>query len=136
MMLKLPKSMYFSIFVLLPNLIKIKPSMKKFTLVISFVCMSLILMNCAPKSNDPCEEETFSFAFLTDIHIQPESNATEGFRAAVAELNTLNPDFVITGGDLIMDALGASYGRADSLYNIYLQEQEAFNMPVYKVVSF
>jgi len=109
--------------------------MKKITLLISLACMCLILINCAPKSTDPCEEESFSFAFLTDIHIQPESNATEGFRAAVTEVNALKPDFVITGGDLIMDALGVSYGRADSLYNLYLQEQEAFKMPVYNTLG-
>lgn len=30
-----------------------------------------------------------------------------------------------------MDALGQSYGRADSLYNFYNTAQERFNMPVY-----
>jgi Icc protein len=38
---------------------------------------------------------------------------------------------VVTGGDLIMDALGQSYDRADSLYNIYTAMQKEFNMPVY-----
>lgn len=79
--------------------------------------------------------ETFSFAFLTDIHVQPELRATEGFRQAITKVNALQPDFVITGGDLIMDALGVSYGRADSLYNLYNQVSGEFDMPVYNTVG-
>jgi len=42
---------------------------------------------------------------------------------------------VITGGDLIMDALGQSYGRADSLYKLYMGLQDNFNMPVYNTMG-
>ena len=73
----------------------------------------------------------FTFAFLTDIHLQPERNATEGFQKAIDKVNEINPDFVITGGDLIMDALGVSYERADSLYNLYNEVSKEFQMPVY-----
>ena len=58
---------------------------------------------------------------MTDIHIQPEENAVAGFTQALDSVNKLNPDFILTGGDLIMDALGQSYGRADSLYNLYME---------------
>jgi 3',5'-cyclic AMP phosphodiesterase CpdA len=64
-------------------------------------------------------EETFSMVFLTDIHLQPELNAVKGFKQALDSVNNLKPDFILTGGDMIMDALGTSYERADSLYNLY-----------------
>ncbi|MEN8225596.1 MAG: metallophosphoesterase, partial [Bacteroidota bacterium] len=82
-----------------------------------------------------CEKESFSFAFMTDIHLQPEQNAVEGFRAAITEVNALKPEFVITGGDLIMDALGVGYGRADSLYNLYEEVSKDFDMPVYNTIG-
>lgn len=50
----------------------------------------------------PVEKPGFSFAFLTDIHVQPETRATEGFKAAITEVNKLKPEFVITGGSLWM----------------------------------
>jgi len=40
------------------------------------------------------------------------------------------PNFVITGGDQIMDAMGQSYGRADSLYNLYQETVKELKMPV------
>lgn len=54
---------------------------------------------------------------------------------AIAEVNTRQPDFVITGGDLIMDALGVSYERADSLYNLYEEVSKDFTMPVYNTLG-
>ena len=65
------------------------------------------------------QEYDFSFVFMADIHLTPERNAVQGFKKAIKTVNNLAPDFVITGGDLIMDALEQTYERADSLYNLY-----------------
>jgi 3',5'-cyclic AMP phosphodiesterase CpdA len=77
----------------------------------------------------------FSFAYLTDIHIQPELRATEGFKAAIAKVNLLKPDFVITGGDLVMDVLAQNQVRADSLYTLYEETIKDFTMPVYNTIG-
>lgn len=77
------------------------------------------------------QHESFQFVFMTDIHLQPEANAVKGFKQAIQNTNELNPDFVVTGGDLIMDALKQSYGRADSLYTLYETISAELNMPVY-----
>ena len=42
--------------------------------------------------------QAFEFAFLTDIHIRPDRGAPDGFQMAIDKVNTMNPDFVITGG--------------------------------------
>lgn len=106
----------------------------------SYVFLGLILLivtACNPKSGTTTatEEDGFSFAFLTDIHLQPEKNAVAGFRQAIDSVNRLNPDFVITGGDLVMDALDQTYGRVDSLYALYKEISSEFNMPVYNSVG-
>ncbi len=77
----------------------------------------------------------FSFVFMTDIHVQREKNAISGFRKAIGKVNELNPAFVITGGDLVMDVLGQSYARADSLFNIYTSMLTEFKMPVYNTMG-
>lgn len=77
----------------------------------------------------------FSFVFMTDIHLQPEKNAVEGYRMAIRTVNNLNPDFVITGGDLIYDALVQDYERADILYNLYVETTQEFDMPVYNTLG-
>jgi len=72
---------------------------------------------------------------MTDIHVQPELNADQGFIQAIKKVNELNPDFVITGGDLIMDALGQTKERADSLYQLYNRITNLFNMPVFNTIG-
>ncbi|MFC2156035.1 metallophosphoesterase family protein [Acidobacteriota bacterium] len=68
---------------------------------------------------------------MTDIHLQREKMAVEGFSKAIETANNLKPDFVITGGDLVMDALEAKYEQADKLYNLYLETCKKFKMPLY-----
>lgn len=104
---------------------------KKLLYLIQAVIFILLITfsSCKPK------EESFTFAFMTDIHVQPEGVATEGFSNAIEKINELEPDFVIAGGDLIMDALGQTYGRADSLYKLYQEMSGNFNMPVYNTMG-
>ena len=102
-----------------------------------FIAAFLIFAASCSINQPPAEKSSneFTFAFLTDIHVQPEKNAISGFRKAITKVNELNPDFVITGGDLVMDALGQSYGRADSLYHIYTTMITEFSMPVFNTIG-
>lgn len=81
------------------------------------------------------KDEAFTFVYLTDIHLEYGRNAPEGFQKAIDTINEMNPDFVLTGGDLIADALGQSYERADSLYKLYNKMAGEFNMPVYNTMG-
>ena len=108
--------------------------MKKFFLFpFFFISGILIVSSCSniQHTEEIKNSNAFSFVFMTDIHLQPENKAVEGFNQAIDSVNAINPDFVITGGDLIMDALGQSFERSDSLYNIYNEAQNRFNVPVY-----
>jgi len=78
---------------------------------------------------------SFTFVFMTDIHVTPERNAVQGFTQAIDSVNKLNPDFVITGGDLVMDVLGQNYIKADQLYNLYSSCCEKFQMQVYNTMG-
>jgi 3',5'-cyclic AMP phosphodiesterase CpdA len=84
-----------------------------------------------------CEQASsdFSFVFLADIHLQPELNAPKGYKKAIKLVNELHPDFVITGGDQIMDALGVGYERAEMLYELYIETTSEFRMPVYNTLG-
>lgn len=99
--------------------------------VIIISVLLLFLFSCE-KSKD---KESFSFAFLTDIHLQPEKNADLGFKQAIDTVNKLNPEFVISGGDQVMDALGVTESRADSLYDLYIELSALLNMPVYNTIG-
>lgn len=107
--------------------------MKRF-FTLSFISLLLLTISSCSTNTNP-EEEKFSFAFITDIHLQYEEKAPEGFQKAIADINSMQPEFVLTGGDLIMDALGVPYERADSLYNLYINEVQSFEMPVYNTLG-
>jgi len=113
--------------------------MKNFRLIqyLSFVITLLLFAGCDTISSKLSSEadRQFTFVFMTDIHLQPEKNAVEGFNQAIDTVNKLNPDFVITGGDLIMDALGKDFERSELLYNLYKKSAQRFNMPVYNTMG-
>ncbi len=80
-------------------------------------------------------DDSFSFVFMTDIHLQRQLEADRGFRMAIDSVNELSPDFVITGGDMVMDALGVSHERAAGLYDLYEDMCQEFEMPVYNTIG-
>ena len=102
---------------------------REYVLLVFIISFIFVFVGCNGEAN------SFRFVFMTDIHVQPEKKATEGFTFAIKKVNELEPDFVITGGDLIMDALGQSYERADSLYNLYTKVLNLFKMPVYNTLG-
>ena len=113
--------------------------MKKFRLVqyINLLLILLLFAGCDITNSKVSSEvdEQFIFIFMTDIHLQPEKNAVEGFNQAIDTVNKLNPDFVITGGDLVMDVLGQDFERSEMLYNLYNKSLLRFNMPVYNTMG-
>lgn len=104
---------------------------KRFFLSLTFL---LIAFQIAAYSQNQNDEEIF-FVFLTDIHVQPERNGVEGFDLAIQTVNELNPDFILTGGDLLFDVLAVGYERADSLFNIYSNMIKKFKSPVYNTIG-
>lgn len=69
-------------------------------------------------------------AHLTDIHIQPEKHAYEGFLACLDHAERQKPDLILTGGDLIMDALGTTKERAMEQWNLLAKALKGVKTPV------
>jgi 3',5'-cyclic-AMP phosphodiesterase len=103
--------------------------------LIAIILISVVALSSFSQTINEENKADFSFVFCTDIHVQLERNAIQGFTQAIDTINKLQPAFVITGGDLIFDALGQSYERADSLYNLYIEITKRFNMPVYNTMG-
>lgn len=105
------------------------------TRILLSILLLISLLSYSQNSKSTKNNSGFSIVFMTDIHIQPELNAVDGFRKAVDHVNKLKPDLVITGGDLIMDALAVNQQRADSLYALYNKEVKRLAMPVYNTIG-
>ena len=112
-----------------------KKRIRQLPVVLLMILALLSSGSCTRKGSNGKEQQAFTFAFMTDIHLERGKNAVEGFNKAIDEVNKLAPDFVITGGDLIADALGQTYGLADSLYNLYQEVVTGINAPVYNTMG-
>jgi 3',5'-cyclic AMP phosphodiesterase CpdA len=79
----------------------------------------------------------FRFAHITDLHLQPELGAPSGVAMAVRKLRSLTPrpDFVLTGGDHVMDLLSVTRERADLQFRLLEEALKPLEMPVYAAVG-
>jgi 3',5'-cyclic AMP phosphodiesterase CpdA len=61
------------------------------------------------------------FAFISDIHVKPDIIAEAGMARALNHLQSLKPkvDFIINGGDAIMDSLGADKQKTQAQWDTY-----------------
>lgn len=73
----------------------------------------------------------FSFVYLPDIHLCPDSAVIENFHQLTGQINRLHPDFVLTGGDMIYTAKNVDDLKASLLFDLMDKEFMRFRMPVY-----
>jgi len=70
---------------------------------------------------NPARKRALRIAHLTDIHVQPERRAGEGMQACLDHVEALKdkPDVIFTGGDQIMDAMGATFDRTKVQWDLH-----------------
>lgn len=78
------------------------------------------------------------FAHLTDIHVKPGAIPEAGMANAFSHVQQLRPrvDFIINGGDIIMDALDADKQKTQvqwDLMNSILKKEN--NLPLYHIIG-
>lgn len=78
---------------------------------------------------------SFDFIFLTDTHIQPELDATNGCAMAFRKAKSIPAEFAIQGGDHVFDALAVDRKRADSLFDLYDHTQQALGLKVHHAIG-
>lgn len=82
-------------------------------------------------------EGSFSFAHLTDIHMTPKLRAPQGLRQCIQAVNALpnGNAFVLTGGDLIMDALDAEASYVQEQWACFEEAMQALRVPVHHTIG-
>jgi Icc protein len=76
-------------------------------------------------------QSDFSFVYLPDIHLNPDSLVKGNFESIAKRVNSLKPDFILTGGDMIYTAKNVDDTKATSLFDFMDEELKIFQMPVY-----
>lgn len=105
------------------------------TMKYTFFTLILLLVLAACQPTEPQKADTFKVVFITDSHLQDELRAPEAFALAVDSINKLNPDLVLHGGDIIMDALAYDHERSLRQFAIYDSLKKFIQPPVYEVLG-
>lgn len=89
------------------------------------------------QATPPPATGSFSFAFLTDMHVQPERGAADGLRQCLSHVEKLQrrPDLILTGGDLIMDALDVGLDRAQLEWNLFDECIKPCSIPMHHTLG-
>jgi 3',5'-cyclic AMP phosphodiesterase CpdA len=105
---------------------------RKFLRNISLLSAAVALPGAADAT--PSErKKKFSAAFISDIHVKPSEVAEAGMKKALVHINGLKqaPDFIINGGDSIMDALAADKEKTRTQWELFHKIMAAENkLPV------
>ena len=75
------------------------------------------------------KKKNFSIAFISDIHIKKLDTAEAGMAKALQTINRMEkqPDFIINGGDSIMDALAATKEKTQTQWDLFNKIMQAEN---------
>jgi 3',5'-cyclic-AMP phosphodiesterase len=84
------------------------------------------------------KKKTIRFAHITDIHVKPGIIPETGMAKALQHVQQLKPkvDFIINGGDAIMDALEADKQKTQIQWNLFktiLQKENS--LPIYHTIG-
>lgn len=84
------------------------------------------------------KKKPLRFAFLSDIHVKPGTIPETGMAKALNHIQKLSPkvDFIINGGDSIMDALAIDKANTEIQWNLFksiLQKENS--LPVYHTIG-
>ena len=113
---------------------------KNFVLFILLAAMALFshCTDCT-QSGGKSSENAFSFAFLTDVHLNKDNrgNGNEGLEKALAYAKVRGVDFVIFGGDLVdVDGLKPEQeATADSLFARFKSIVDKSGVPAYFTIG-
>jgi 3',5'-cyclic AMP phosphodiesterase CpdA len=88
-------------------------------------------------AGEPSRPKPLRVAHLTDMHVQPERRAAEGYLAALESLSRHDPpvDLIVTGGDHVMDATAQTLDRAKVQWDVYDRIIAQTKLPVRPVLG-
>lgn len=87
----------------------------------------------APSAPAVVARRSFSIAHMTDMHVQPERRAGEGWTACLQHLSNLKqrPNMIVIGGDMIMDAFEADDARTALQWDLFTRVlRDSTDLPV------
>jgi len=84
------------------------------------------------------KKRSLKIAWISDVHVKPTEIAEAGMRKALRHINNLNAslEFIINGGDSIMDAMAADKAKTQSQWDVWHKVMNEENkLPIYHCIG-
>lgn len=106
---------------------------KKASVTATVPLVAPLLASCEQK-----ESASFSIVYMTDCHISENETAIKGVEVALRKINALElkPDFILNGGDAILDALKESRQQTQQQWDLWHKVVKNNNsLPLYNCIG-
>ncbi len=95
----------------------------------------LLLSSCQSNDQDNNAKVPFDLVFMTDVHVIDKQDVKDAMAIAIDSINRINPDLVIAGGDLVMDASKNNLDSAERQRYLYDSLTAKLQMPQYRTIG-
>ena len=88
------------------------------------------------RNTETTGKKSIRFAHITDIHVKPGTIPETGMAKALQHVQKQKPQFIINGGDCIMDALEADKQKTQTQFTLYKTILAKENsLPIYHTIG-
>jgi 3',5'-cyclic AMP phosphodiesterase CpdA len=111
---------------------------RKFITNTSLLAMGSSIISSKTSAAPQGKNDSLQVAFLSDIHVKATPASEAGMRKAFQHVNSLKqkPDFIINGGDAIMDAMAATKAKTQEQWDVWNRVLDAENrLPLFHVIG-
>ena len=111
---------------------------RKFITNTSLLAIGSSILTSKADAAPQAKKDDLQVAFLSDVHVKPTAAAEAGMRKAFRHVNSLKqkPDFIINGGDAIMDAMASNKAKTQAQWDVWNKVLNSENhLPVYHVIG-
>src|SRR4051812_11443626 len=103
---------------------------------LSALSLAASLSQAAVTASSARKKQVLKMAWLSDTHVKPTEIAEAGMRKAFRHANSQQPDFIINGGDSIMDGLAADKAKTQAQWDVWNKViNEENKLPVYHCIG-
>ena len=111
---------------------------KQFLQTTAAIAGSAFIPSLSFASDNSSKKKPLRFAHVTDIHVKPGAIPEAGMAKALHHIQQLNPgvEFIMNGGDSIMDSLEASKERTQTQWDLFhtiLKNENS--LPIYHCIG-
>lgn len=99
--------------------------------------LAILPQGVRARASQSTKPKAFRFVHLADIHVQRHLRADEGFRRCLQAIHALKPrpEFILTGGDLVMDVTATSEATAKELFDLYTNICKDSDIPIRQCIG-